>query len=59
MFIPDGRITQDESADGFVYSDTLIIAKDISKVKATMPGSVLMSRNSHNVWHSVLALYVL
>lgn len=32
-FIPDDRITQDDSAVGFVYSDTGISANDISKVK--------------------------
>lgn len=31
-FIPDSRITQDDLADGFVYSDTMIMARDISNV---------------------------
>lgn len=37
-FIPDDRITQDDSADGFVYSDIGISAKDISEVKRRNAG---------------------
>ena len=45
-FIPDGRITQDDSADGFVYSDTMIMARDISKqIESQMeyPGQIKVS----------------
>ena len=59
-FIPDGRITQDDSADGFVYSDTMIMARDISKVisrNARKRANVEKLLCTHTMWDIQYSMY--
>ena len=59
-FIPDGRITQDDSADGFVYSDTMIMARDISKVisrNARKRANVEKLLCTHTLWGIQYSMY--